>query len=76
MKAMLVGAVVARELELALDKSEQTSNWTRRPLSPEQVAYAAADVEVLMQLDRKLCVPLPLFAQTRLGGLGGESPDT
>lgn len=43
-------------------KTSQTSNWTHRPLSPEQVAYAAADVEVLIHLDRKLRVPLPLFA--------------
>jgi ATP-dependent Lhr-like helicase len=59
-----LGAVVARELQLQLDKTSQTSNWTRRPLSPEQVAYAAADVEVLIHLDRKLRVPLPLFEAT------------
>jgi len=62
-----LGAVVARELELHLDKSEQTSNWTCRPLSPEQLAYAAADVEVLLHLDRKLRLPLPLFAASKQG---------
>ncbi len=30
-----------------LDKSQQCSNWTARPLSKEQVAYAAADAHVL-----------------------------
>jgi ATP-dependent helicase Lhr and Lhr-like helicase len=56
-----LAAVVARELELHLSKSEQTSNWARRPLSPEQLAYAAADVEVLLELDARLRTPLPLF---------------
>ena len=62
-----LGAVVARELGLRLDKREQTSNWTHRPLSPEQIAYAAADVEVLVELAR-LRDPLPLLAQ-RLGNI-------
>lgn len=56
-----VGAVVARELELRLDKREQTSNWSRRPLSPEQIAYAAADVEVLIELSAFMRAGLPLF---------------
>jgi ATP-dependent Lhr-like helicase len=55
-----LGAVVARELGLRLDKREQTSNWTRRPLSAEQVAYAAADVEILIEL-AGLREALPLF---------------
>jgi ATP-dependent Lhr-like helicase len=56
-----LAAVAARELEISLNKSEQTSNWTRRPLSPQQIAYAAADVEVLMQLEPHLRKELPLF---------------
>lgn len=59
-----LAAVVARELELHLDKGAQTSNWARRPLSPEQLAYAAADVEVLIALDARLRTPLPLFEST------------
>jgi len=43
-------AVCARELGLDLDKTEQTSDWTRRPLTPRQVAYAALDAEVLLRL--------------------------
>lgn len=43
-------AVCARELGLELDKAEQTSDWTRRPLTKRQAAYAAMDVEVLLQL--------------------------
>ena len=56
-----LAAVVARELELHLDKGAQTSNWARRPLSPEQLAYAAADVAVLIELDARLRTQLPLF---------------
>lgn len=56
-----LAAVVARELKLHLNKSEQTSNWTHRPLSPEQIAYAAADVEVLIALEPRLRTDLPLF---------------
>ena len=56
-----LAAVVARELKLNLSKSEQTSNWTRRPLTSEQVAYAAADVEVLIALEPRLRLELPLF---------------
>lgn len=42
--------VCERELGIAIDKSMQTSDWTTRPLSPEQIAYAAMDVEVLLKL--------------------------
>ena len=55
-----LAAVVTRELGLHLDKRQQTSNWTRRPLSPEQLAYAAADVEVLVALAH-LRAPPPLL---------------
>lgn len=33
--------------ELELDKSESRTDWTKRPLSPKQLTYAAADVEYL-----------------------------
>ena len=42
--------VCQRELGRALDKTEQTSNWRRRPLSKRQMAYAAVDSEVLVEL--------------------------
>ena len=43
-------SVCARELGVQLDKSEQVSDWSRRPLSERQVAYAALDAEVLLRL--------------------------
>jgi len=45
-----LSVVCQRELGKPLDKTEQTSNWQRRPLSQSQIAYAALDAEVLLQL--------------------------
>ncbi|MEO7889580.1 MAG: DEAD/DEAH box helicase [Vicinamibacterales bacterium] len=42
--------VCERELGIALDKSSQTSNWSRRPLDADQLRYAAIDAEVLLAL--------------------------
>ena len=47
-------AVCQRELGLELDKGPQMSDWTRRPLTPRQEAYAALDAEVLLQLNEFL----------------------
>ena len=45
-----LGVVCERELGIELDKAEQTSDWSVRPLSKRQMAYAALDVEVLPPL--------------------------
>lgn len=45
-----LGDVCERELGIYLDKSNQTSDWTLRPLAADQLAYAAIDVEVLVDL--------------------------
>jgi len=42
--------VCERELGMSLDKAAQTSNWSRRPLSPDQLQYAALDAEILLML--------------------------
>jgi ATP-dependent helicase Lhr and Lhr-like helicase len=42
--------VCERELGIVLDKSAQTSNWSRRPLDHEQLRYAAMDAEILLAL--------------------------
>ena len=39
-----------REFGVTMDKSQQTSNWNRRPLNPDQLRYAALDAEVLLRL--------------------------
>ena len=47
-------AVCARELGVELPKEEQTSDWTRRPLTEAQRSYAALDAEVLLEIYRTL----------------------
>ena len=42
--------LVYRVLGCHLDKSEQTSNWHRRPLSQSQLDYAALDANCLLQV--------------------------
>ena len=42
--------VCAREFGLELDKREQVSDWSRRPLTENQLTYAALDAEVLLRL--------------------------
>lgn len=44
-------AVVAkRELNKEIDKTLQTSDWTRRPLNKGQIVYAALDADILIDL--------------------------
>lgn len=45
-----LGEVCERELGIYLDKSQQTSDWTKRPLEDIQFRYAAIDAEVLVSL--------------------------
>ena len=41
-----------------IDKAHRFSDWSARPLSPAQVAYAAADVTHLRRVYEKLCARL------------------
>ena len=47
-------SVVKRHLGIELSKEQQKSDWSVPELSEEQLEYAAKDVEVLLELDRKL----------------------
>lgn len=47
-------AMVKHYLSIELDKSDSRTDWTKRPLTDSQLAYAGADVEYLYQLFPKL----------------------
>lgn len=54
-----LGDVCERELGIFLDKTNQTSDWTLRPLAADQLAYAAIDAEVLVDLYPRFKPPKP-----------------
>ena len=54
-----LGDVCERELGIYLDKALQLSDWTTRPLTPDQLNYAAVDAEVMLLLHRVFEPPLP-----------------
>ncbi|MCG8417459.1 MAG: DEAD/DEAH box helicase [Proteobacteria bacterium] len=49
-----LAVVCERELGVTLSKAEQTSDWTRRPLTDAQLRYAAVDAEILLDLYARL----------------------
>jgi len=56
------GDLIAAELGVTLEKSQARTDWTRRPLSPAQLSYAADDVRYLLPLAARL--------EERLASLG------
>ncbi|RAK01816.1 ribonuclease D [Aliidiomarina maris] len=48
--AMGYAAMVAQFFGVELDKSQSRTNWLARPLTPEQLVYAAADVYYLARI--------------------------
>jgi ribonuclease D len=57
-----LGLLVERLLEVRLDKTDQLTDWTHRPLTAGQLSYAASDVAYLLALYEAL--------QQRLTALG------
>ncbi|HMC35504.1 MAG TPA: ribonuclease D, partial [Myxococcales bacterium] len=53
-----LGNLLSDELGVLLTEDEQRSDWGRRPLSPEQLAYAFADVQHLLALRERMGVRL------------------
>ena len=50
--------LVARQLGHSIDKAQTRTDWSRRPLSDAQLAYAADDVHHLLQLHSELTAAL------------------
>jgi ribonuclease D len=50
--------LVARQLGHSIDKGQTRTDWSRRPLTPEQLAYAADDVHHLLELHASLAEAL------------------
>ncbi|MEQ1893551.1 MAG: HRDC domain-containing protein [Planctomycetota bacterium] len=70
MEAPGLAAVVAQRYGYELDKSQQRSDWSRRPLSGEQVAYARLDTHYLVPLMHELRPELDQKGRMRI--LRGE----
>lgn len=65
-----LSGVVEGQLGVCLDKSLQCSSWGSRPLSPEQLNYAALDAAVLlMLLDSIIAAALPSKAAAAAASL-------
>src|SRR5512136_1599755 len=65
-----LAAVARDELGVTLTKASQKDDWSRRPLTPRQEAYALTDVEHLVVLRQRL--EEKLSALGRLGWLREE----
>jgi ribonuclease D len=45
-----LGNIILQKFNVELDKKLQNSNWTKRPITIEQISYAANDVVYLLEL--------------------------
>ena len=68
MEAPGLAAVVSARYGIELDKSQQRSDWSRRPLSKEQIAYARLDTHYLVPLMHALLKAVPRRAALILVG--------
>lgn len=66
-----LAALLASQLGLSHDKGPQWTDWARRPLSPDQLRYAAADVRHLLPLHDR--AHAELGRRGRLGWVAEES---
>lgn len=49
-----LATVMKEEFDIEIDKSQQSSNWNKRPLTNDQLVYAAIDVIYLQKVKHKL----------------------
>ncbi len=66
-------SMLQRAAGVRLDKSLQRADWSRRPLSPPMVAYAARDAEMTYALYRWLTTNYP--AMVALHHIAAEEPE-
>ncbi len=65
-----LATMVERLLGLGLTKGHGAADWSKRPLPPEWLNYAALDVEVLIELRAAIAEVLERAGQDRVGGAG------
>lgn len=70
-KALGLSSLLLSELGISIDKRLQQNDWSRRPLSGEELVYLAGDVAHLLDLDRLL-----LERAASLGVLGEIADDS
>ena len=72
-----LGALALKVLNVALDKGPQTSDWSVRPLSAAQCAYAALDAHILLPLMDAMLARLALPSCADAGDAGaGTAPSS
>jgi ribonuclease D len=70
-KEVGLAAVLKKRFGAELDKRYQKADWSKRPLEPAMIAYAAADTSLLVALYRQL--ESELIAKGRLSWVEEES---
>jgi ribonuclease D len=58
-----LGALLHQFLQVTIAKGARLSDWMARPLSPEQIDYAATDVLYLEELERRIVVDLEVLGR-------------
>ena len=61
-----LASVIEAEFGVELDKSQQRSDWAKRPLSEEQIVYARLDTHFLLPLMHRLRTRLAEQGRTRI----------